>query len=222
MAENNVLTPGQIGETIGVASVGFVITGLIPMLLWATQRFRSEAAGFPLILWSVLLPVFFFFVASGNQISAELDQDVFSPDGCAFSVVFPTRAERRVVSMAEGPQILQARLDGPTYHLRAECLTVGRTLSDKEVFDGFRHRALVDGLQGVELTTYKQAEHRFLVMRAHKIIEQQSVTYKALATQGEGTILFLAVGGVSENFPQAQITEFLESVQHRGRVNKSK
>ena len=192
------------------------------MLLWATQRFRSEAAGFPLILWSVLLPVFFFFVASGNQISAELGQDVFSPDGCTFTVVFPTRAERRIVSMAEGPQILQARLDGPNYHLRAECLTVSRTLSDKEVFDAFRSRVLDDGLQGVEFTTYKQAEYRFLVMRTHKIIEQQSVTYKVLATQGEGAILFLVVGGVSENFPQTEITEFLESVQRRGRVNESR
>ena len=221
MAGNNVLTPAQIGEIIGVASAGFAITGLIPMLFWAARRFRSEAAGFPFILWSVLLPVFFFFVANGNKISAELGQDVFSPDGCTFSVVFPTRAERRVVSTADGPQILQARLDGPDYHLRAECLTVGRTLSDEEVFDSFRYRVLADGLQGVEFATYKQAGHRFLVMRAHKIIEQQSVTYKVLATQGEGAILFLAVGGVSENFPQAQITEFFESVQRRGRVNGS-
>ena len=79
-----------------------------------------------------------------------------------------------------------------------------------------------DGLQGVEFTTYKQAEYRFLVMRAHKIIEQQSVTYKVLATQREGAILFLVVGGVSENFPQTEITEFLESVQRRGRVNESR
>jgi len=46
-----------VSEAFGGAAALYVISGIIPMIVWGFSRFRSQNAGAPLMIWAILLVI---------------------------------------------------------------------------------------------------------------------------------------------------------------------
>jgi uncharacterized membrane protein YhaH (DUF805 family) len=60
-----------LGSIIGAAVGLFLVSGLIPVAVWAFRRFRAENASGPLYAWLALLVIFGFMVAYGQSFDLE-------------------------------------------------------------------------------------------------------------------------------------------------------
>ena len=63
--------PYLIGSTIGAAAGLFIISGLVPVVVWAFRRFRAARASGPLYSWLVLLFIFGGLIAYGQSFELE-------------------------------------------------------------------------------------------------------------------------------------------------------
>ena len=46
-----------VSEAFGGAAALYVISGVIPMIVWGFSRFRPQDAGAPLVIWAILLMI---------------------------------------------------------------------------------------------------------------------------------------------------------------------
>jgi hypothetical protein len=46
-----------VAEAFGGAAALYVISGIVPMIVWGFSRFRSQNAGAPLFIWAILLVI---------------------------------------------------------------------------------------------------------------------------------------------------------------------
>ena len=46
-----------VSKAFGGAAALYVISGIIPMIVWGFSRFRSKNAGAPLVIWAILLVI---------------------------------------------------------------------------------------------------------------------------------------------------------------------
>ena len=53
-------------RTIGAAASLFILSGIIPVIVWAFRRFRAQKASLPLILWAALLAILAALTALPN------------------------------------------------------------------------------------------------------------------------------------------------------------
>ncbi len=54
-------------RTIGAAGGLFILSGIIPVIVWALRRFRVQMAGVPLVLWAILLVILAALNALGRD-----------------------------------------------------------------------------------------------------------------------------------------------------------
>jgi hypothetical protein len=60
------LNTRTVGSAVGGALGLFVISGLVPLIIWAAQRFRARKASFPLFLWAALGLIIGALAVRGN------------------------------------------------------------------------------------------------------------------------------------------------------------
>lgn len=53
-ASFNLSDPVFVGRAIGSAGAVFILSGIIPLIVWAFGRFRAQKAGGPFVLWAIL------------------------------------------------------------------------------------------------------------------------------------------------------------------------
>ncbi|MFZ1951088.1 MAG: hypothetical protein WAU74_13555 [Pseudolabrys sp.] len=46
-----------VSKAFGGAAALYVISGIIPMIVWGFSRFRPQNAGAPLVIWAILLVI---------------------------------------------------------------------------------------------------------------------------------------------------------------------
>jgi hypothetical protein len=73
--------PAVIGEMIGKAIAVYLMSGVIPIIIWAFFRFRAEYFGAPLLIWVILGVVCMaaIGVEEGRERRAELDRIASTP-----------------------------------------------------------------------------------------------------------------------------------------------
>ena len=51
---NPIFATRFVSKAFGGAAALYVISGIIPMIVWGFSRFRSQNAGVPLVIWAIL------------------------------------------------------------------------------------------------------------------------------------------------------------------------
>jgi hypothetical protein len=59
-----------VSEAFGGAAALYVISGIIPMIVWGFSRFRSQNAGVPLVIWAILLVLVIAWVLARQLLGA--------------------------------------------------------------------------------------------------------------------------------------------------------
>jgi hypothetical protein len=191
---------------------GLVILPAIVIIPWRLiQRRIGRITNGPIVggLMAFALVATFSLVGASfdSNDSVAASEARFSPEGCEFSVAFPSQPSVRTMEAVGGVKYVQAEHPSGISYLRAEC--VPWAMDETQMMQTLRTQAVTDGLSNwsVGMVQGTVAE-----LRGYKQIGGIPATYVVRMYRGMRSVLVIVVAAPSDKYPTPTTSRFVESV----------
>ena len=164
----------------------------------------------------------YVFVIATLLVNSATAGEIFTTEGCDYSVEFPGKPEVTTAFMPEIGEFEQVvygsyASESNMYFLKYECIYIGDTdasgVNDKE----FLQSRIVDYAvkTGFQTPIYKYADNelgKHVSVRGTKLIAGRYMTYESFIYIGKNSILNIYTGGFSEYYPHSEVYKYTNSV----------
>jgi hypothetical protein len=118
----------RFGEVIGRVGTLFLTASLVSTVLLILYRKRMASAASPTVVGLLVLIAFSYFSYRAIEFKHTLAAstlstgEIFSPEGCEFTVVFPSQPRITSVIVPDFGEIPEAEISDPRGLMRANCI----------------------------------------------------------------------------------------------------
>jgi hypothetical protein len=215
--------PGEPFYLLLAGASGRVVGSLIlPIIAWAIvslirRENRPSLSAFCAIggaIATCLALVGSYSRHKSEQKDVELSH-VYSMEGCKFTVNFPGISRERALTAPGIGEYKQVDFSTKNAYLRAECIPVNHTQSREQLRENLEKYAEADGFTGTTIQPVTDFSEALWEMRAYKKVESVPVTFKFRVFYAEGSLMTLAVGIASKDYPLPIEDKFFGSVRRK-------
>lgn len=215
--------PGEPFYLLLAGAIGRIIGSLVlPAIAWLiVSRVRREnkpsllafcAIGGAIVTGLALLGGYSHYNSQQRDVEPT---HVYSMEGCEFTVSFPGIPRERMLTAPGIGEYKQADLSTKNAYLRMECIPVNYTQSRKQSREMLESYAEADGFMGTTIYPVTDSSGALWEMRAYKKIDSVPVTFKFRVFHAEESLMILAVGIASKDYPLPIEDKFFGSVRRK-------